>query len=219
MFPNIPSSVDVQIRSEIPESNLKVSFTTFQSLRALMKTSPDWGWSYNETFREIYLTCIDPPFLADRAFLIKTVKIMDSQFILYHFRGKQVYLEGRPKKFSSYEHLIEIIMKLSDAKPCSPITQRSLKDVAIGSKVKFATNCSGDIVSPNCKHVADKGRHCVNCRNLVKSLRKRKIWLEKNNIQENVSHKSKEHSNLKDCRRQIATLLRKEQVFNSREIL
>lgn len=138
---------------------------------------------------------------------------MDSQQISYHYHGCRVYLETLERVFTSYEHLGELITQFSATRPCSSITQRSLKEVALGSRVKYNTNDYGDMVSVNCKLVADKGHHCVNCRKLVTSLKRRKKALQNKSNKWNIGDKWKKRGKLQNCKRQMATLKRKAQVL------
>lgn len=186
-----------------------VNLDTFKSLQALVKIPPEWFWSYSTTPKAIFLTYTVPSLTSDGQLLIKTVRIMDSQIVSYHYHGVQVFPHGFARKFTSLEHLGEMITAFSFTRPCSSIQLRALKEVAFGSRIRYNVNRNGDLTSPQCKLVADKGHHCIKCRNLIRSLMSRKMALQKQPIKRNMFDKHKQRRNLENCRRKIVTLKRK----------
>lgn len=136
---------------------------------------------------------------------------MESQIVSYHYCGEEVYPEGLLRRLSSCEYLMELISKFSATKPCIPISEISLKNVAVGSKAKFTTTRCGDLVSLKCNLIADKGNHCVNCRNLKRSLGK-KFWFQHHAVAKGCHNTNKCAEQL-NYKRQVETLMRKTQVF------
>lgn len=137
---------------------------------------------------------------------------MDKQFISYHYHGDQVHPEGLQSRFTSYEHLGSLINKFTNTRPCNAIKNRALLEVALASRVKYNTNKYGDLVSPHCSLVADKGHHCVKCRNFIRSLMKKKIVLDKNPKKWKEFDKRMKHRKLESCRRKVHVLERKAKV-------